>query len=82
MQSKDALYLYSIYTGAEREMTVYLVKKVKFLAMRCGKSMMLFPYCIYTGVDARMTGLLAEKSRFCGDTSANRWKVWTFYLPW
>ena len=31
MQSKDALSFYSIYTGAECEMTVYLVKKVKFL---------------------------------------------------
>ena len=27
----DALSFYSIYTGAECEMTVYLVKKVKFL---------------------------------------------------
>lgn len=29
MQSKDALSFYSIYTGAECEMTAYLVKKVK-----------------------------------------------------
>lgn len=31
MQSKDALSFYSIYTGAEYEMTAYLVEKVKFL---------------------------------------------------
>lgn len=30
MQSKDALSIYSIYTGAECEMTLYWVKKVKF----------------------------------------------------
>lgn len=53
MQSKDALSLYSIYTGAEREMTVYLVKKVKFLvnALSQADDAVLILYIYWSGCE-------------------------------